>query len=84
MKWHSQSRRGQTNDAITILLPHDKVKHPGPTSPQLSTMNPQPVFHLTTIGNIQRVTGLNFLPKLTAAKREAIENYQAPSLWPKE
>jgi hypothetical protein len=39
---------------------------------------------LTTIGEIQRVTGLNFLPKLTAAKRTELENFKAAALWPKE
>ena len=39
---------------------------------------------LTTIGEIQRVTGLKFLPKLTAAKRAELENFKAAALWSKE
>ena len=39
---------------------------------------------LTTIGEIQRLTGLDFLPKMSATKRAAIENFKATALWPKE
>ena len=37
-----------------------------------------------TSGEMQCVTGLNFLPKLTAAKRAELENFKAAELWPKE
>jgi hypothetical protein len=47
-------------------------------------MNPQPVCHLTTIGEIQRVTGIDFLPGVTGTKRTDMEKLRAPALWPKE
>ena len=39
---------------------------------------------LTTIGEIQRLTGLDSLPKMSATKRAALENFKATALWPKE
>lgn len=63
---------------IAILLLHDSVKHTGPK------WEPWVTQHLTTIGEIQRVTGLNFLPKLTAVKRTELVNFKASALWPKE
>jgi hypothetical protein len=55
----------------------------GPTS-QHSTMNPHPDCHLTTIGEIERVTGIDSLPGVAGTKRTAMENFKAPALWPKE
>jgi hypothetical protein len=40
--------------------------------------------HITTIGEIQRVTGIDFVPGVTGAKRIAMENFKAPTRWPKE
>jgi hypothetical protein len=40
--------------------------------------------HITTIGEIQRRTGIDFLPGLAGTKRAEIENFKAPSLWPKD
>jgi hypothetical protein len=40
--------------------------------------------HITTIGEIEKVTRMNFLPKLSATKRAALENFKAPALWAKE
>ena len=59
-----------------ILLPF--LNHTGPK------WEPWVTQHLTTIGEIQRVTGLDFLPKMSAPKRAALENFKAPALWPKE
>ena len=66
------------SETIAILLPHDSVKHTGPK------WEPWVTQHLTTIGAIQRVTGLNLLPKLSATKRAELENFKATALWPKE
>ena len=41
-------------------------------------------FLMAAIGDIQRLTGLDFLPKMSATKRAALENFKAPALWPKE
>jgi hypothetical protein len=40
--------------------------------------------HITTIGEIERVTGIDFLPGVTGVKRTQMENFRAPALWPKE
>ena len=40
--------------------------------------------NITTIGKIEQITGMNFLPNLSATKRAALENFKAPALWPKE
>jgi hypothetical protein len=47
-------------------------------------MNPQPVHPLTTIGEIERVNGIDFRPGVTGSKRTALENFKASALWPKE
>lgn len=41
-------------------------------------------FTAATIGRIEKLTGMNFLPKLSTTKRTAMENFKAPALWPKE
>jgi DNA/RNA endonuclease G (NUC1) len=66
------------DESIAILLPHDDAKHIGDAWVTYITQ------HITTIGEIERVTGINFLPGLSASKRAATENFQAPALWPKE
>jgi endonuclease G len=66
------------NDTIAILLPHDDVKHTG------QAWEPWITQHLTTIGEIQRRTGIDFLPGITGTKRAEIENFKATALWPKE
>lgn len=45
---------------------------------------PWMVSHITTIENIEKLTGINFLPGMTGSKREAMENYKAAHLWGKE
>jgi len=65
-------------DSIAILLPHDNAKHTGDAWITYVT------DHITTIGEIERVTGIDFLPGLSATKRAAMENFKAPALWPKE
>lgn len=40
--------------------------------------------HITTIGEIERVTGIDFLPGVTGSKRTQMENFKAAALWPKE
>jgi DNA/RNA endonuclease G (NUC1) len=65
-------------DSIAILLPHDNAKHTG------EAWVPYITDHITTIGEIERVTGINFLPGLSATKRAAMENFRAPALWAKE
>ena len=61
--------RPEHRNPPAILLPHDSVKHTG------TKWEPWITQHLTTIGDIQRVTGLNFLPNLTAAKRSELVNF---------
>jgi endonuclease G len=65
-------------DSIAILLPHDNDKHNGDDWVIYVSS------HITTIGDIERVAGVNFLPKLSASKRAALESYKASALWPKE
>ena len=45
--------------------------------PQHSTMNAQPAYHLTTIGEIERMTGIDFLPGVMGSKRAAIGNFRS-------
>lgn len=66
------------DDSIAILLPHENAKHTGDAWVTYITA------HITSIGEIERVTGINFLPGLSASKRAAMETYRAPALWPKE
>ena len=66
------------SDSIAILLPHDNAKHTGDAWIDYMTA------HITTIGEIQRVTGVDFLPGVTGSKRTALENFKAPTLWAKE
>lgn len=66
------------DDSIAILLPHDNAKHTGDAWVAYITE------HITTIADIEKVTGINFLPGLSASKRTAMESFKAPALWPKE
>lgn len=66
------------DESIAILLPHDNAKHTGDAWVTYMTA------HITTIGEIEKVTGINFLPGLSASKRAAMESFKAPALWPKE
>jgi len=66
------------SESIAILLPHDDAKHTGDAWINYVTS------HITTIGEIERVTGIDFLPGVTGTKRTAMENFKAPVLWPKE
>ena len=66
------------SESIAILLPHDDAKHTGDAWINYVTS------HITTIGEIERVTGIDFLPGVTGAKRTQMENFRAPALWPKE
>jgi endonuclease G len=66
------------DESIAILLPHDDAKHTGDAWITYIT------GHITTIGEIERATGINFLPGLSASKRAAMESFKAPALWPKE
>lgn len=66
------------DESIAILLPHDDAKHIGDDWVAYITE------HITTIGEIERVTGVNFLPSLSTSKRAAMETFKALALWPKE
>lgn len=66
------------SDSIAILLPHDAVKHTG------TNWEPWMVSHITTIGNIEKLTGINFLPGVSGSKRTEMESYRAEHLWKKE
>jgi DNA/RNA endonuclease G (NUC1) len=66
------------DESIAILLPHDNAKHTGDAWVTYITS------HITTIGEVERVTGINFLPGLSATKRVAMETFKAPALWAKE
>jgi len=66
------------SDSIAILLPHDDAPHNGDAWIAYVTS------HITTIGEIERVTGIDFLPRVGGAKRTAMENFKAPALWAKE
>ena len=60
------------------FLPRDNAKHTGDAWIDYMT------DHITTIGEIQRVTGIDFLPGVTGSKRTAMENFKPSTLWPKE
>jgi DNA/RNA endonuclease G (NUC1) len=63
--------------SIAILLPHDNDKHTGDAWVGYVT------DHITTIAEIKRLTGTDFLPGLSATRKAALEAYKAPALWPK-
>jgi DNA/RNA endonuclease G (NUC1) len=65
-------------EAIAIMLPHDNDTHTGDAWISYVTE------HITTIGDIERVTGVDFLSKLSVSKRAALKDFKAPALWPKE
>lgn len=66
------------SDSIAIMLPHDNVRHLGNAWTDYVTRR------ITTIAEIERVTGNNFLPKVTGAKRTAMAHHKAQALWEKE
>ena len=70
--------QGVKNMNHSILLPHDDAKHTGDAWICYVTTN------ITTIAEIGRVTGIDFLPGVTGTKRTALENFKALALWPKE
>ena len=63
-------------EAIAILLPHDNVKHKNAEYRDYLTQ------HITTIQQIETVTGVRFFPKLAAPEQTALETAKAPALWP--
>jgi endonuclease G, mitochondrial len=71
-----QKKTLSANDTIAILLPHDDAKHTGDAWVRYVTTN------ITTIGEIERITGIDFLPGLNGTKRTAAANFRAPALWP--
>jgi hypothetical protein len=40
------------------------------------------VSHITTIAEIEKLTGINFLATMSASKRAQVENAKATALWP--
>lgn len=66
------------DECIAILLPHDNDKHNGDAWITYVTS------HITTIAEIEKVTGINFLPNVSASKRAEMESFKAPALWAKE
>lgn len=63
-------------DTLTILLPNNDVKH---TNAQYQDYLTE---HITTIKQIESLTGTTFFPKLSPTKRSKIENSKAAALWP--
>lgn len=63
--------------SLAILLPHDNAKHTGPN------WVPWMERHITTIGNIEKLTGINFLPGVSGSKRSEMENFKAAHIWEK-
>jgi DNA/RNA endonuclease G (NUC1) len=66
------------DQCIAILLPHDNAKHTG------GSWEPWIVSHITTVGEIEKLTGINFLATMSASKRAQVENFKATTLWPKD
>jgi DNA/RNA endonuclease G (NUC1) len=66
------------SDSIAIFLPHDNDKHLG------DTWFVYMADHITTIRDISRRTGIDFLPGLSGSKRTEFENHKADGLWPRE
>jgi endonuclease G, mitochondrial len=67
-----------SSDSIAIMLPHENGRHLGNAWVSYVTS------HITTIAEIERVTGNNFLPKVTGSKRAEMANHKASVLWAKE
>src|SRR4051794_24817866 len=66
------------DECIAILLPHNNDKHPANTWVSYVTSN------ITTIAEIEKRTGINFLPGVSTSKRAEMEKFKASALWPKE
>jgi endonuclease G, mitochondrial len=66
------------SDSIAILLPHENGKHTG------ANWAPWMVSHITTIAEIRKLTGIDFLSNVSAPKRAEVENFKANTLWPME
>lgn len=63
-------------EAIAILLPHNNDKQPNGQYRAYLT------DHITTIDQIEAMTGIDFCPTLSAAKETSLESHAAASLWP--
>lgn len=63
-------------EAIAILLPHDNEKHSG------AKALPYLAQHITSIKEIDSLTGVVFFPEFSSTKRTALVNSQAAALWP--
>jgi len=73
-----QKNTFSADDAIAILFPHENTHHTG------KAWIPYVTGQIITIAEIEKMTGISFLPALSAAKRTAMENFKAPALWAKE
>ena len=62
----------------------DHRTHPGAAQSTIWVGLVGPGHNITTIGEIEKTTGINFLPGVSASKRAEMENFKAPALWPKE
>ena len=60
-------------DTISILLPH-LDENVGSTNSYLRN-------HITTIDEIERLTGIDFFPELPDARETVVEAFESPGLW---
>lgn len=60
-------------DTISILLPH-LDQNVGSTNTYLRN-------HITTIDEIEQLTGIDFFPELPDARETVVEAFQAPAVW---
>ena len=67
-------------ESMAFLLPHDNHKHIGKEAAQYLNK------HLTSIGNIESITGLEFLPRMRkgdSSDKTALETGMATAFWAK-
>lgn len=63
-------------DAIAILLPHNNSKQPNGQYRAYLTE------HITTIDQIEAMTGIDFFPTLATSREAVMESSRAAALWP--
>jgi endonuclease G, mitochondrial len=66
-------------EAIAILLPHDEEVDHGD---QFANRRAHIKAHITSIDEIEEMTGLDLLADLDDTKENAVEAFVAPDLWP--
>lgn len=70
-----KKRAFKAPESIAILLPHNNLKLPNGQYRDYLTS------HITTIDEIEALTGIDFFPTLSAAKESVLESSRAPALW---